>query len=261
MVVTLLTDFGLEDEYAAVVKGVILGINPSVTLVDISHELLPGDIRRAGWLLSWAWRYFPRGSVHLAVVDPGVGSGRKILCLEYQGHFFLAPDNGLLTPILREIRSPRLTAVTQKRFALKKISSTFHGRDIFAPAAAYLSKGTSPRQLGDRVGSWKRFLIADPVFEKKSARGEIIAFDRYGSAITNLPGKRLAPMASSGQLNFRVKGRKLSGLKHSYADSPKGSPLAVIGSRGLLEIAVNLGSARSKWRLQIGDPVTAHPAR
>lgn len=259
--ITLLTDFGLEDEYVALVKGVILTIHPSATLIDVTHEIPLGDVRRAGWLLRWSWSYFPKGTVHLVVVDPGVGSNRRILCFEHEGHLFLAPDNGIFTPLLSDVPQPTLYAVTQRRYALKKISHTFHGRDIFAPAAAYLSKGLAPQRLGPRVDTYKRFELPQPLPTRKgSLVGEIITFDGYGSAITNLGSERLASLARRGPLTIRVKGRKLRGIQRSYASVPKGSPCAVIGSRGLLEISIHMGCASSSWHLQVGDPVEVRPA-
>jgi hypothetical protein len=215
--ITLLTDFGLEDEYVALVKGVILTIHPSVTLVDVTHQIPLGDVRRAGWLLRWSWSYFPKGTVHLVVVDPGVGSNRRILCLEHKGHLFLAPDNGILTPLLSDVPKPTLYTVTQRRYALKKISHTFHGRDIFAPAAAHLSRGLAPRRLGPRVDTYKRFGLAQPRSTGKgSLAGEIITFDGYGSAITNIPEGSLGFLARRGSLTMRVKGRTLRGSQRSY---------------------------------------------
>ena len=256
MFITLLTDFGIEDEYVAIVKGVILTIHPSATFIDVTHEVPLGDVRRGGWLLRWSWSYFPKGTVHLTVVDPGVGSNRRILCLQHKGHLFLAPDNGIFAPLLSDVPRPTLYAVTQRRYALKKISHTFHGRDIFAPAAAYLSKGLAPHRLGPRVDTYKRFELPELLSTRTgSLSGEIIAFDGFGSAVTNLGHERLAPLARKGPLAIHVKGRKLQGIQRSYAAVPKGSPCAVIGSRGLLEISIRMGCAASSWHLQVGDPV------
>ncbi len=256
MVVTLLTDFGLQDEYVGVMKGVILRINPSVTLVDLCHEIPPGDVVRAGWLLAWAWSYFPRGTVHVVVVDPGVGSTRKILLLEHQGHRFLAPDNGVLSFLLSEVKSPTLYSVTNRKYALAPVSDTFHGRDIFAPAAGALSKGLSPRRLGPRVQQFKRLKIPTPKpLSSNRWSGQVIDLDRFGNAVTNLPGSLITGLSRQGRPSVRVKGRLLKGIRHSYDGVGGGLPLAIVGSRSLLEIAVNRGSAAKRLGLKKGDRV------
>ena len=256
MMVTLLTDFGYKDEYVGLMKGVILRVNPSATLVDLCHEVPPGDVVRAGWLLTWAWRYFPSGTVHVVVVDPGVGSTRKILLLEHQGHRFLAPDNGVLSPLLSGVKSPALYSVTNREYALSPVSSTFHGRDILAPAAGYLSKGLSPRRLGPRVRQFKRLKVPTPK-PLSSARwvGQVIDLDRFGNAVTNLPGSVVAQLSRQGQPTVHVKGRSLKGVLPSYDGAGRGSPLAIVGGRSLLEIAVNRGSAARRLGLKVGDRV------
>jgi S-adenosylmethionine hydrolase len=256
MIVTLLTDFGLQDEYVGVMKGVILGINRSARLVDLCHQVPPGDIVRAGWLLAWAWRYFPRGTVHVLVVDPGVGSSRKILLLEHQGHRFLAPDNGVLSFLLSGVKNPTLYSVTHRRYALAPISNTFHGRDIFAPAAGYLSKGLSPHRLGPRIRQFKRLKIPEPK-ALSSGRwvGQVIDLDRFGNAVTNLPGSLVTQLSKQGRPTVRVKGRSLKGALRSYDGVGGGLALAIVGSRSLLEIAVIRGSAAKRLGLKKGDRV------
>ena len=256
MIVTLLTDFGVEDEYVGVVKGVILGVNPSATIVDISHEIPPGNISRAGWLLAWSWPYFPRGTVHLVVVDPGVGSKRRILCLEHKGHRFLAPDNGLLSQVLEGVPSPRLYGVTNRHFFLKEISRTFHGRDLFAPVAGYLSKGLSPRALGPQVGIFRRLPVSPSVPHPKGITGQVILVDRFGNAVTNISTHQIKRLTLQGALEVRLKNVVLHGIQRSYSVAEKGSPVAVIGSHGLLEVAVNQGSAKREFRLKAGDRVS-----
>lgn len=257
MIVTLLTDFGLKDEYVGVMKGVILGIHPAARIVDLSHQVPAGDIARAGWLLDWSYPYFPAGTVHAAVVDPGVGTSRKVLCLEYASQFFLAPDNGLLSPLLRTIRSPRVREVSNRRYALSRISQTFHGRDIFAPAAAYLSKGVKPHRLGP---SLRRFqTVSSPIPRKVAGeiRGRIIAVDRFGNAVTDLTDSLIRSFRTSGSRDpcVRVRRRRIHGISLNYQSVPAGRPLALIGSRGLLEISVHRGSAARTLGLRIGDLV------
>ncbi len=256
MIVTLLTDFGLEDEYVGVMKGVILGINPSAVLVDLSHQVSPGDVVRAGWLLAWSWTYFSKGTVHVVVVDPGVGSKRQILCLEHKGHIFLGPDNGVLSQVAAGVRSPRFHAVTNRRYLLSPVSHTFHGRDIMAPAAGHLSKGLSPSRLGSPVREFKKLSSPPVVSSAGRLTGQVIGFDRFGNAVSNLPARHVLQFKRrKGMVRIRVKGHSVGGLRPSYTSVSPGSPLAIIGSHDLLEIAVNQGSACRKLRLKIGDPV------
>lgn len=251
MVVTLLTDFGLQDEYVGVIKGVILSIQPSAVIVDLCHQIPPGDVERAAWLLEWSWRHFPAGAVHVAVVDPGVGSDRRILCVPHRGHLFLAPDNGLLSWVLAGVRRPHAIWVKNSRFFLKPVSRTFHGRDIFAPVAARLCGGLDPSDLGPRVRSVRRL----PVSRNGSGcAGRVIQFDRFGNAVTDLRWRDHGKGAR-GRWSVRVGGRHIAEIRTSYSSVPEGGALAVVGSRGLLEIAVNRGSAERKFGLEIGDRV------
>ncbi|MBI3615968.1 MAG: SAM-dependent chlorinase/fluorinase [Candidatus Omnitrophica bacterium] len=255
MFVTLLTDFGLEDEYVGVMKGVILGINPSATLVDLSHQVPPGDVRKAGWLLAWSWPYFPKGTVHLVVVDPGVGSSRRILCLGHRGHTFLAPDNGVLTPLLAAIRRPAIYSVENRRYALGKISDTFHGRDIFAPAAGYLSKGLSASRLGPRVKAFKVIPMRGIKQGSGFLEGRVIGFDRFGNAVTNLPADKIQRLLARGKIKIRIGRHLLKNIHRSYEAVAPGTALAVIGSHDLLEIAVYRGSAKRRLHLTEGESV------
>ena len=254
--ITLLTDFGLQDEYVGVMKGVILGINPQARIVDLCHNVPPGDVRRAGWLLRWSWRYFPKGTIHVVVVDPGVGSQRKILCLALGGHLFLAPDNGALSYVWSGVSSPRIFEVSNRCYALKPVSRTFQGRDLFAPAAAHLSRGLAPGRLGGRVGRPVRLAVPEAEWDgSRRLRGQVIHLDHFGNAITNLSAPQIQRLAGKGALKISVKERSLGGLKPSYSAVPKGTALAVIGSKKLLEIAVNRGSAAKRLSLKVGDRV------
>ena len=255
MVVTLLTDFGLQDEYVGVVKGVILQVNPAAQMVDLCHQIPPGDIVRAGWFLAWSWSYFPLGTVHLVVVDPGVGFTRKILCLDHEGHRFLAPDNGVLSQLLTGVSRPSLYAVTNRRYALDQVSKTFHGRDIFAPAAGHLSKGLAPHRLGHRVSTFRR--LSSPLLRKRSniLEGRVIHIDRFGNAVTNLPASEMKKLSQERDAQVRIKGTPIP-VRSSYSAVVQGAPLSIVGSHDLLEVAVNQGSAQRTLGIQIGDSVT-----
>lgn len=267
MIVTLLTDFGLEDEYAGVMKGVILGVNPKTRIVDLCHEVPPGDIRRAGLLLAWSWRYFPRGTVHVAVVDPGVGSSRNILCCERQGHRFLAPDNGLLSWVLPEGSRFCAHVVSDRRYWLPQVSHTFHGRDIFAPLAGHLSKGLEIRRVGPAIKSIRRLEGTATGTRARSPRragtgrwlGRIVALDRFGNAVTDLEWRDLKKWGGSG-MEIRVRGRRIRGVLGAYSAAGKGKVLAIVGSRGLLEISVNGGSAAHALGLRPGQKVEVRRA-
>ena len=252
-VITLLTDFGLEDEYAGVLKGVILSIHPAAMVVDLTHQIPPGDVEQAGWLLSWSWRWFPKGTVHVAVVDPGVGSPRKVLLVRHQGHLFLAPDNGLLSRVIGSRRSVEAYWVRNRRLFLPEVSRTFHGRDLFAPVAARLAGGLEPRRVGPRI----RRLVRLPERKVRRIRGgvagQVIQMDRFGNVVTNLPERLFTRMR--GRLEIRFRGMRLPGPRRFYRAVPEGAPLGIIGSRGLLEIAVCGGSAAQRFGLRVGDPV------
>lgn len=255
MIVTLLTDFGEEDEYAGVMRGVILRINPKAQIVDLCHQIPPGDIRRAGRLLGWSWRFFPPGTVHVAVVDPGVGSSRRILCCKHEGHLFLAPDNGILSHILFGARRVRAYEATDRRYWLPGVSRTFHGRDIFAPLAGHLSKGLDPRRIGPAVKSIRR--LEEPLPRRVGARrwvGQVVALDRFGNAVTDLRWRDLQRWGPSG-VEVRFRGRRIRGLQEAYSAAGKGKTLAIVGSRGLLEIAVNGGSAARVLGIRPGHRV------
>jgi S-adenosylmethionine hydrolase len=237
-VITITTDFGNADGYQGAVEGVIAGINPGARIVPISHEVRPGDILGGWYLLKTHHRYFPDGTVHLAVVDPGVGSRRKIIAVSTSRYIFVAPDNGLLSFIPRkEIVS--IVSITNRKYALASISPVFHGRDIMAPAAAYLSHGVDPTCLGRKCGMIDKFPGTKPVRKKGKIIGRVIWVDRFGNLISNIEATQLA-----GNEKVRIKGEIVGPVRNTYSDVRRGRPVAYIGSGGHLEIAVREGSAR-----------------
>jgi hypothetical protein len=255
MTITLLTDFGLKDEYVGVMKGVILGICPEARVVDLTHEIPPGDIRQAAWILAWAWSYFPPGTVHVVVVDPDVGTQRKILCAEIHGHRFLAADNGVLSVVLHGVARPKVHEVRNRRYCLPNISRTFHGRDIFAPVAAHIAKGLAISQLGPQVRSFRRIQIPQPTQSRDGGWvGEVIHLDRFGNAVTNISETLWKASHNRPTSHVQVNRRSIP-MRQAYASVPEGNPLAIVGSRGLLEIAVFKGSAAQRLNLKIGDRV------
>ena len=259
--ISLLTDFGTRDEYAGVMKAVIWGIAPRSQIVDISHQVGPQDIHQAAFLLEAAYPYFPAGSIHLAVVDPGVGSRRRIVAMGFKGQHFIAPDNGLLAAILKGGRPDTLVEVNQATFFLPGMSRTFHGRDIFAPVAAHLASGTAVDELGTQLAAEqleRLSLPPDPVIRLGEIRGAIVQVDHFGNLTTNIGQRQFeeACAPSDGtRMMVQVGGRRIQGLCACYAEVAVGRPLALMGSRALLEIAVNQGSARRHFGASRGDEV------
>jgi S-adenosyl-L-methionine hydrolase (adenosine-forming) len=242
-VVALLTDYGLQDAYAGTVKGAILSVNPAARIVDLTHDIPPQDVREGSRVLSAALPYFPAGTVFVAVVDPGVGTDRAILGVETDRHVFLAPDNGLLGFLEGSIR--RMIRIAESKYFLKPTSATFHGRDIFAPVAGRLAKGADLARFGPAV----KKLATLP----EDARGRVVAIDRFGNAITNIPGDRVPRGA-----RIKVGRTVVKSLSRTYGDVRKGAILALVGSTGYVEISVNQGSAL-KAGIHKGDTVTVTP--
>lgn len=237
-VVSLSSDFGLVDPYVGVVKGVLRRHFAEVDLIDLTHGIPPGNVVVAAWHLSRTWGYFPKGTVHVCVVDPGVGSERRILLAVDRGHAFLAPDNGLLGPVLSE--SAEVRALDVERFRLPDASHTFHGRDVFAPAAAALASGTLPEDAGEVVTDWLRGELPEvEVAEDGSLTAEVLFADRFGNLITGLDARLL-----DGEPGWvaEVAGRELP-LLSTYADVAPGEALALVGSGGTVEVAVRDGEA------------------
>ena len=261
-IVTLLTDFGDTDEYVGVMKGVILSIAPEATIVDLTHKIDPQDVLRAAWLLKSAYPYFPKGTVHTAVVDPGVGSGRKIAAVKMDGHIFLAPDNGLLSPIWRNKKIEECAYVVESRNFLPEVSHTFHGRDIFAPVAARLCRGLSLSRLGPPAdpAALQSLNVGYPaVSPDNKISGAIVSVDRFGNLVTNIDTKTFASLRRGHPERTpvaKVGNGSVKGIRNSYCEVLDQEALMIVGSRGFLEIAVNRGSARNLFGARAGDPVT-----
>jgi hypothetical protein len=260
-VITILSDFGAHDEYVGVMKGVIFSICPSVSIVDITHQIDPQDIAQAAYLIPSSYRFFPEGTVHLIVVDPGVGSERDILAVNHGGHFFIAPDNGVLTLLMNREKSDTIVRVHNADYYIKPVSPTFHGRDIFAAIGAHIVNGTGLEELGTKTD------IEDLVhLEELNCRlsetgelvGKIISIDRFGNLITNIDSNSLTNFRKTdpkNRLQIRISTHVIAGLSETYANADPSSPLALIGSRNHLEIAVNDGSAERHFKAHKGDAV------
>ncbi|MGD8512655.1 MAG: SAM-dependent chlorinase/fluorinase [Deltaproteobacteria bacterium] len=260
-VITLITDFGLQDEYVGVMKGVILSINSSVQVVDITHGLARHDVVQAALVVKSAFRYFPINAIHVIVVDPGVGGKRKAICCKKDGHFFLAPDNGALSLVIQDGDVDELCAISNEAFFLKPLSNTFHGRDIFAPVAAHLSKGLDMARLGPKI-RLSDMVTLDLPAPFLSARhelvGKILSIDAFGNLVTNIDQETFMRFAHRQEPEDAVitLGRsKIQGVSTSYDSVKTGSPVAVFGSRKLLEIAVNQMDARTCFKARVGQTI------
>jgi S-adenosylmethionine hydrolase len=261
-VITLLTDFGTRDAYVANMKGVILTINPRATIVDITHWIAPQDVRQAAYAIAGSYRYFPAETVHIVVVDPGVGSRRAIVALRLEGQTFLAPDNGVLSPFLEKEPIEKIVRIENTDYFLKPVSRTFHGRDIFAPVGAQLSLGLPLDRLGAPIESSALFRLdlVQPRFEKDGRlSGTVIDIDRFGNLITNIDWpfvKHHYPAAGHDSLRFAIGRHTLNCLSSSYDSVKPGIALVLVGSRGFFEISVNRGNAALFFSARTGTPIS-----
>ncbi len=260
-IITLCTDFGTQDEYVGVLKGVILSIHPTATIVDLCHRIPPQDVIAAAYMLRASFVYFPEDSVHITVIDPGVGTARAILAARYRGHLFLAPDNGLLPLMLNGDTADEMVQVDNQELFRRPVSQTFHGRDIFAPVAAHLAKGFDIKAVGQAIAPSRlqRLDHDGPCFDPAvGIAGHVVGIDRFGNLITNIGLSlldRLVLDHSDGSVETRVGRHRILGLVNHYAEGASGEAVALVGSRGCLEIAVNCGSAAETLRASRGDGV------
>lgn len=252
-VISLLTDFGTQDSYVGVMKGVILGLHPRAKIVDISHEVRQGDVAAAALHLEAAYAYFPKGTVHVAVVDPEVGSERRILCAKADEQYFILPDNGLITLVARREKNMQVRRLENPKYFLKKISSTFHGRDKYSPAAAHLSRRDIFRDLGPRVDDYKKISWHLPIIEKDKIQGRIVHADHFGNLITNIEKRHL----SAGKKPLRVLIEKQEVSRKwvdYYSQGREGEVVMLLNSGDRVEVAVYNGSAAKKIGTGAGKP-------
>ena len=251
--ITLTTDFGTQDWFVGTMKGVILRICPGVQIVDITHGIPPGDIRSAAFALASSCRYFPPGAIHVVVVDPGVGTRRAALAIETDQYVFVGPDNGVLAPALDRVR--KIHRLENVEYFLKPVSRTFHGRDVFAPCAAHLARGVSIGEFGPASADYEKITVPAPLREENRWVGEVLYIDQFGNAITNL-SEALPVFQNARQARVSLIGRPGEiRLADAYQAAAEGEPVAVLGSTGYLEIAVNGGSAAQVLAVKRGDVV------
>jgi len=254
--IALLTDFGSTDHYAGVMKGVVLGICPDATVVDVVHDLPAHDVAFAARELAAACRYFPAGTIFLTVVDPGVGSSRRGLAAEAGDWRFVAPDNGVLTAVFAEWPPKRVVELTDRRYARPTVSRTFEGRDRFAPAAAFLAKGVQLPAFGRAVADYQTVDLPQPALENGVLRGEVVRIDRFGNVVTNLDRPSCERLTDGGAgVQLTVGGRAIARLVNTYADLDAGEIGALFGSTDHLECAAPSANAAAQLGVKVGDPV------
>lgn len=254
-IITLLTDFGTKDPYVGAMKGVILGINPDVVTVDISHDISPQNVAEAAFCMLGYVSYFPRGTIHVCVVDPGVGSNRRAIAIQCPDFFLIGPDNGVFTLAIKRFGYKKAVVLENPKFFRASISKTFHGRDVFAPVAAHLSKGAKIEMLGRAVSDFNLLYFAEPKVKRNKLQGEIIHFDRFGNAITNIDKRTLKKFLGGKNPLIAAKDKRIKGLTASYEEARAKEPCALIDSYGFLEIFVLMTSARELVGLNLGDKV------
>lgn len=258
--ITLTTDFGLRDPYVAEMKAVVLGVSPNATIVDITHQVEKFNVRMGAYVLASASLYFPKGTVHVAVVDPGVGTKRQPIIVQTKKGCFVGPDNGVLALAVKNIGGQtHVHRITNPEFMLPKVSNTFHGRDIFAPTAAHVANGRCPAELGPEIHQMVTPEFAKIVRKRDSLEGQVVHTDDFGNIITNFGARELGAMKAENSVTVKVRNEKLTlKLCKAYGDVEKQQPLAIIGSHNFLEISVNQGNARNIFNVEAGDGVVLY---
>jgi hypothetical protein len=258
-IITLTTDFGLRDPYIAEMKAVILTICPNARIVDITHVIEKFNIRMGAFVLASAAPYFPEGTIHVVVVDPGVGTERKPILVKAENAYFVGPDNGVMALAANNQRVKDVYEISNPKLTLPKVSSTFHGRDIFAPTAAHLANGTPPAEFGSKIKKLITPEFARVIKKRNALTGEVIHVDDFGNIITNFRRQELELLNAEEAIGIRFKKTRLElKLGRAYGETDKLKPLAIIGSHGFLEIAVNQGSAAETLQMKSGDKITLY---
>ncbi|HBF11900.1 MAG TPA: hypothetical protein DDW49_00690 [Deltaproteobacteria bacterium] len=251
-VITLTTDFGLEDQYVGSLHGVIVSLNPQARISDISHLIPSYDIAQASYVLGGSYFLFPKGSIHVVVVDPGVGSARKPILVQTENYFFIAPDNGVLSLALAREKIVRIIHLTNSDYFRSKLSHTFHGRDIFSPVAAHLSKGVSPDVFGPELTCVTRLDLYAHQVQSKKIRARIMAIDKFGNAVLYFHEDDFKEKMRKNSFVLKVGSHQIKKLNDAYWQVKKGDPILLFGSLGYLELATNQGSLAKKWKLKRG---------
>ncbi len=255
MILTLTTDFGAGSSYVAAMKGVVLSIHPSATIVDLTHDVPPQNLRFTGYFLAASVFYYPPGSLHVVVVDPGVGSRREILYVELNNQKFLVPDNGCWTFLLEpDLKPARVIQLNEANYWRPTVSSTFHGRDIFAPAAGHLSRGLNPELLGPPTNNWTSLEFSKPEISEKRIQGEVVFIDPFGNLLSNIPKEALEHWDKKSIVTY-LDHFQIRNFSRTYSESPPGEPTVLFSSMNTVEIAVNHGNAARELKVKVGTPI------
>ncbi len=258
-IITLTTDFGTRDSFVGSIKGAILRTAPTAQIIDITHEIAPQDIWEAAFTLRQSYAHFPKGTIHLAVVDPGVGSGRRPIIVVTESYYFVGPDNGLFSLVYRDAERLRVHHVTASHYFASSPGETFHGRDVFAPVTAWLTKGIPSGNFGEEITDYIRLNVPVPKRTDTGLDGHVVHIDRFGNLITNITAQDLQALApDGGQLGpvaVQVGGSQIPGLKKFYAEAKPGEPGALVNSDGHLEIFLFRQNARTGLTVKRGDAV------
>jgi S-adenosyl-L-methionine hydrolase (adenosine-forming) len=260
-VIALLTDFGTRDPYVASMKGVMLGVAPEATLVDLTHEIPPHDVRAAASTLAACYGCYPTGTIFVAVVDPGVGTARRALAIDTGDYRLVGPDNGVFSAVLDEHPPKKIVELTDRRYQRPTVSRTFEGRDRFAPAAAHLAKGVAITLLGRGVSGYERLDWPVVASDADGLSGEVSRVDRFGNLITNIPRAEVERLVRDGPIDIAVDGSEVLKLVATYAEADAGDVCALFGSTDHLEIALNGGSASAHLQRGAGSVVTVRRRR
>jgi len=254
-IITLTTDFGLGDHYVSAMKAVILGMAPDVRLVDISHQIPPHDVMAGAWVVRNSAMLFPPGTVHLVVVDPGVGTKRKPVALRIKGQYFVGPDNGTFS-LIGEDYDYQAVELNRKQFWNDEQSTTFHGRDVFAPVAAHLANGVKLESLGDPIEKLVTYRWAIPIADRDGIQGWIVHIDRFGNLISNIPSSLIEETVGDAGFRIYVGNTILHSIQPTFGSVPDGEPVAYIGSSGTLEVAINKGNAKEMLGVEKGAQIS-----
>jgi S-adenosylmethionine hydrolase len=255
-IITLTTDFGAQDHYVACLKGVILQICSKARVIDVTHDIAPQSVMQAAFVLRQVWPWFPPGTIHVAVVDPGVGTRRRIVVGRYSDRFIVTPDNGTVSLVHRDAELQELRAVENRQYFTASLSTTFHGRDILAPVAAHIANGVRLNELGPITDHLEILQLPHTRREGSALVGEVLYVDRFGNLITNINVSEINSVASARhRLEVFLDGRAIGPIQITYSDVPAGQPLALVGSTQMLEVAVNQGNAGQQLGGRVGTPV------
>jgi S-adenosyl-L-methionine hydrolase (adenosine-forming) len=254
-IITLVTDFGIRDSYVGTMKGVIHRIHRDAVVVDLTHEIHPQDLMEAALVLENCYRFFPEGTVHVAIVDPGVGTWRRPIVIDTKEHLFVGPDNGVFSRILASRDLVGVREIRNERYLLPHISDTFHGRDIFSPVAAHLASGLSPAEVGPLVTDPVRRDPPQPVVWQDQITGEVIHIDSFGNILTNISRELFETAVRGKRFKIVINGKEINAISRTYEDVERGKALALFGSMEMLEIAIHSGRADRRIGAGKGDPV------